>query len=61
MAASPLAAIPKILASDRVASPRTRWKAFRVLGSVRLYRAWRMLEAMRGGRARTASGEWNRG
>lgn len=61
MAASPLAAIPKILASDRVASPRARWKAFRVLGSVRLYRARRMLEAMRGGRARTASGEWNRG
>jgi len=61
MAASPLAAIPKILASDRVASAGTRWQAFRVLGLIRLYRARRMLEAMRGGRARTASRSWNRG
>jgi GT2 family glycosyltransferase len=61
MAASPLAGIPTILASDRLAGPRARWLAFRGLARLRLYRAGRMLAAMRGGGARTASRGWNRG
>jgi glycosyltransferase involved in cell wall biosynthesis len=61
MAASPLAEIPKILASDRIAGPWSRWQVFRGVAGLRLHRARRMLEAMQGGRARTASREWNRG
>ena len=61
MAASPLAEIPRILASDKVAGPRARWQVFRGLAGLRLHRARRMLEALQGGRARTASREWNRG
>ena len=61
VAASPLAEIPKILASDKVAGPRARWLVFRGVAGLRLHRAQRMLEAMRGGQARTASRGWNRG
>jgi GT2 family glycosyltransferase len=61
VAASPLTEIPKILTSDKVSGPRVRWQVFRGVVGLRFHRARHMLEAMQGGRARTASGEWNRG
>ena len=50
MALSPLAELPVVLFSDRIAGPRTRALAFAGLVQIRLFRAWRMLLA----HARTA-------
>ena len=58
LAASPLAEIPRILGSDRLASARERRLAFRALVAMRLFRARRMLAVMLRPAARpgTASG-----
>lgn len=57
---SPLAEIPRIAGSDRLAGPRHRWRAWRALTALRLYRARRMLAVMREGPARAGSTQWNR-
>jgi GT2 family glycosyltransferase len=58
VAATPLAEIPHLLASDRLHGPRQRLAAFRTLAGVRLYRARRMLAALAGPTAPSA--RWNR-
>ena len=57
---SPLAAIPKIARSDRVAGFHARRLAFQGLAGFRLYRAKRMLQALVSEEVRTASTRWNR-
>ena len=58
---SPLAEIPKIARTDRVAGFRDRGRAFQGLAGFRLYRAKRMLQALVSEDVRTASTRWNRG
>jgi GT2 family glycosyltransferase len=58
VAATPLAEIPRLLASDRLHGPRERSAAFRALVSVRLYRARRMLAELASPPARGT--RWNR-
>jgi len=58
LAATPLAEIPRLLASDRLRGPRQRLAAFRALAAVRLYRAQRMLAKLAGPVAPDAG--WNR-
>ena len=53
MALSPLAELPTVITSDRVAGPRARALAFAGLVRVRLFRAWRMLLAMLDGAGET--------
>ncbi len=57
---SPLAEIPRIARSDRVAGFRDRRRAFQGLAGLRLYRAKRMLQALVSADVRTASTRWNR-
>lgn len=57
---SPLAEIPRIARTDRVAGLRDRRRAFRGLAGFRLYRAKRMLQALVSEEARDASTRWNR-
>ena len=58
--ASPLAEIPRIARTDRVAGFRDRRLAFQGLAGFRLYRAKRMLQALVSAEVRTASTRWNR-
>ena len=60
LAASPLAEIPRVAGSDRLASGRERRRAFQALVAVRLFRARRMLAVMLSPAARTGNVEWNR-
>ncbi len=60
MAASPLAEIPRILGSDRLAGPRQRLDAFRGVAAMRLYRARRMLGEILVPASRDRSARWNR-
>jgi glycosyltransferase involved in cell wall biosynthesis len=60
LAASPLAEVPRILASDRLTGPRQRLAAFRALAAMRLYRARRMLAELADPAARQRSAHWNR-
>ena len=59
MALSPLAELPTVIISDRVAGPRARALAFAGLVRVRLFRAWRMLLAMADGAGETRRLRWN--
>jgi GT2 family glycosyltransferase len=60
MALSPLAELPVVLFSDRIAGPRTRALAFAGLVQIRAFRAWRMLLAMLDGAGETRRLRWNR-
>jgi glycosyltransferase involved in cell wall biosynthesis len=60
MALSPAAAIPRILASDRISGLRNRFLAFASLTRIRLYRAWIMGWLVMGGDPDRLSGAWNR-
>lgn len=60
MAASPLAEVRHILASDKIASAHERWMAIRGLTRIRLYRARRMLKTLIDTDVRSASTRWNR-
>ena len=57
MALSPLAEIPAVLGA-RELTPAGRWRAFRGLAQIRLYRAFRMAAMLAGGRDGAA--RWNR-
>lgn len=61
MALSPLAEVPRLLASDRIRGPRARVLAFGVLARIRLYRAWIMARLLLGADPEQLSGAWNRG
>jgi glycosyltransferase involved in cell wall biosynthesis len=61
MVLSPLAELPRIAASDRIAGTRNRALAFAALGRVRLHRARRMAWLLAGGDPAALSGRWNRG
>lgn len=60
LAVSPLAEIPRVAGSDRLASARERRLAFQALVAVRLFRARRMLAVMLSPAARSGAVEWNR-
>ena len=60
MGASPLAEIPRILASDRVTGARNKVLAFACLARIRLYRAKIMTRLLLGGDPGQLSGAWNR-
>lgn len=60
MALSPLAEIPRILASDRIAGARSRALAFAGLVRTRFYRTRVMLDLLAGGDPERLSGAWNR-
>lgn len=57
---SPVMNIPRILRSDRLEGRTNRWRAFRGLTALRVYRARKMLEVMLRRGTRTASAQWNR-
>jgi GT2 family glycosyltransferase len=57
---SPIADLPRLLTSSRLAGPRARALAFVGLVRIRLYRAHRMIAALVNPEARTASIRWNR-
>ena len=62
MGASPLAELPRIIASDRVTGLRSRALAFAGLVRIRAYRARRMTGLLVGTTdAQTLAGRWNRG
>lgn len=60
MIVSPLAEVPRILASDRVSGPRARVLAFAGLARIRAYRAGRMAWLLAGGDPEALAGRWNR-
>ena len=60
VAVSPLAEIPRILATDRVAGIRDRWLALAGLTRIRLSRARVMLSLASGAAPERLSGAWNR-
>lgn len=60
MAVSPIAEIPRIVASDRVPNAKARMMAFAALCRIRLYRAGRMADLMLRGRPERLSAKWNR-
>jgi glycosyltransferase involved in cell wall biosynthesis len=60
MAVSPLAEIPRILASDRITGLRSRLLAFAGVVRTRLYRTRIMLGLLWGGDPGRLSGRWNR-
>jgi glycosyltransferase involved in cell wall biosynthesis len=61
MGLSPLAEIPRVLASDRVSGPVARLRAFAGLARIRLYRAGRMAWLLAGGSPDRLAVQWNRG
>jgi len=61
LAVSPLAEIPRLLRTDRLAGFRARRLALQGLAGIRLYRARRMLEALVSEEVRAGSTRWNRG
>lgn len=60
MGVSPLAELPRLLASDRIAGPRSRMLAFGVLVRIRLYRAGLMMRLLAGADPDRLSERWNR-
>ena len=60
MGVSPLAEMPRILASDRVTGMRARMQAFGGLARIRFYRTGRMFQLMAGMDPDSLSGKWNR-
>lgn len=60
MGASPMAEIPRIATSDRIAGARARLLAFVGLVRVRAYRMVRMAWLLAGGDPNSLSGRWNR-
>jgi len=60
MAPSPLAELPRLIASDRISGLRARTLAFGVLTRVRLYRAGLMVRLLGGADPDRLSGRWNR-
>lgn len=60
MGASPIAEIPRILISDRVAGISNKLSAFACLTQIRLYRAKIMMRLLLGGDPGRLSGAWNR-
>jgi len=60
LAASPLAEIPRVIGSDRLASARERRLAFQALVAVRLFRSRQMLAVMLRPSARPGTAQWNR-
>jgi len=60
MALSPVAEIPRLLASDRLEGLRSKMLAFACLMQIRLYRAGRMAQLFTGMDPATLSGRWNR-
>lgn len=60
MGVSPLADLPRLVASDRIAGPRSRGLAFGVLVRIRLYRAGLMMRLLAGADPDRLSGRWNR-
>ncbi len=61
MGASPLAEVPRVLASDRVSGAKSRLLALAGLTRIRFYRAGRMAWLLAGGDPDKLSGRWNRG
>lgn len=61
MLPSPVAEIPRILASDRIEGTRNRLLALAALARVRWYRAWRMARLLAGADAEALARRWNRG
>lgn len=61
MAVSPLAELPRVAISDRVAGGRDRGLAFLSLLRIRIYRAGVMIRLAACGDAKTLSDRWNRG
>ena len=60
VAGSPLIEAFRIAASDKISGARNRLSALACLTRIRLYRARRMLEVARHGRADALVGNWNR-
>jgi GT2 family glycosyltransferase len=60
IAASPLAEIPTLVATDRLAGTRARLLAFAGLANIRFYRAGRMASCMLPSFKRSAGKVWNR-
>ena len=60
MALSPIAEIPRIIASDRLSGGRSRILAFAGLARVRLYRTGVMARLLTGSAGADLSGAWNR-
>lgn len=60
MGVSPLAELPRVLASDRVEGLAERARAFAGLARIRAYRAGRMVWLLGGGDPDELSGRWNR-
>ena len=60
MGASPLAELPRILASDRISGLRARSLAFAGLLRIRLYRTSRMAWLLAGGSPEHLADRWNR-
>ncbi len=61
MAFSPLAEVPRVLASDRISGLRSRLLAIGVLIRIRIYRAGVMMRLITGMDPDRLSGRWNRG
>ena len=61
LAVSAPAEIPHLLTTDRLPTARARVRAFRGLAALRADRAWAMLAALAGDRARAGNLRWNRG
>lgn len=60
MGLSPLAEVPRVLASDRISGLRNKGLALAGLARIRAYRAGRMVQLMFGGDPEALSGRWNR-
>lgn len=60
MSVSPLAEVPRILASDRLQGLSNKWLAFKGLSRIRAYRTGRMTQLLFGMDADRLSGSWNR-
>ena len=60
MAASPVAELPRILLSDRIAGFRSRGLALAALIRIRAYRTRRMAWLLAGGSPERLAGSWNR-
>jgi len=60
MSLSPLAEVPRILASDRLERAGDKWLAFKGLTRIRAYRTGRMAQLLFGMDAGKLSGSWNR-
>jgi hypothetical protein len=60
MAVSPLAEVPRLIFSDRIAGPGARAQAFVGLAQIRLYRTWQMARLLAGADPSTLAASWNR-